>query len=635
MTDDAGQAEDQEPPAVSKDEADAAPPKPPRRLIGPDVDVKRLILVIVICLGGLIYFFWDDVRDVIQPPEIVEPSVPADTLDPEHEVEVKSGALDITFTKIGAAITGLTWTNPQDGHVETLISQDGAANQALAVELPEREKSAGGAFKLVSKTEKDGITTIVFSNDDFGDGLELVKTFRIHSDKPLIELGVEINNIPIGDPINERGYSLRISNAVGLPDELSKDDPLISVRSDQIVDHHPVRRVSGARAWPNEDERKRAGHGGVEGIPVLEWVATANKYFGLIVRPAKPMRGAKMTFTRTAKCAAAVDLHIGPDEAARRLSFHIYAGPKEYDALSDLPGRQQESINYWYFGRPATLLLKLVHDKTVANYGLAIIIVTLIFRVLMWPVTSYNLRAMVNLKLANAKLADVDAREPPRAEDEAKEWLEELLPLKEAGASAPAERRHARTEWLKDQLAADSPPDELRKLIDDTGARVVWLKEMRGEWLKGARVWEKVQSRATIGAFLPMIFLLPILLVLYYTLNAGYEFYRQPLALWITDISSRDPFFVLPVLMGLAMMAQFRTMSENPQNERSWILMPAAFTIIFAFFSAGLVLFWFVDTLAGWLQVALIKRGKKRKEAAPPDAEEADAGQNAPDASTD
>ncbi|MFH1730985.1 MAG: YidC/Oxa1 family membrane protein insertase [Planctomycetota bacterium] len=618
MTDDAGQAEDQGPRAVSEDEAGAPPPKPPWPLVGPDVDVKRLTLIIVICLGGLIYFFWDDVRDVIQPPEIVATSVPADALNPEHEVKVNSGALGVTFSKIGAAITGLTWTNPQDGHAETLISQDGAANRALAVELPGREKSAGGAFKLMSKTERDGITAIVFRNDDFGDGLVLAKTFRIHSDKPLIELDVEINDVPMGDPINERGYGLRISNAVGLPEELSKDDPLISVRSDQIVDHHPVRRVSGTRGWPNEDERKRAGHSGVEGIPTLEWVATASKYFGLIVRPDKPMPGAMMTFTRTGRCAAAVTLLVTPRTATRRVSntFHVYAGPKEYDALSGLPGRQQESINYWYFGRLATVLLKLVHDKTVANYGLAIIIVTLIFRVLMWPVTRYNLRAMVDLKLANAKLADVDAREPPRAEDDAKEWLEELLPLKEAGAARPAERRHARTEWLKDQLAADTPPDELRKLIDDTGARVVWLKEMRGEWLKGARVWEKVQSRATIGAFLPMVILLPILLVLYYTLNAGYEFYRQPLALWITDISSRDPFFVLPVLMGLAMMAQFRTMSENPQSERSWILMPAAFTIIFAFFSAGLVLFWFVDTLAGWLQVALIKRGKKRKEAA-------------------
>ena len=139
-------------------------------------------------------------------------------------------------------------------------------------------------------------------------------------------------------------------------------------------------------------------------------------------------------------------------------------------------------------------------------------------------------------------------------------------------------------------------------------------KVPEGEWLKGARVWEKVQSRATFGAFLPMIILLPILLVLYYTLRAGYEFYRQPLALWITDISTRDPFFLLPVLMGLAMMGQFRAMSDDPKKERSWILMPVAFTVIFAFFSAGLVLFWTVDTLAGWGQLLLIKRGRKPRD---------------------
>ena len=54
-------------------------------------------------------------------------------------------------------------------------------------------------------------------------------------------------------------------------------------------------------------------------------------------------------------------------------------------------------------------------------------------------------------------------------------------------------------------------------------------------------------------------------------------------------------------------------MSEDPVKERSWIIMPVAFAILFAFFSAGLVLFWTVDTLAGWGQLVLIKRAKARR----------------------
>ena len=614
MADDADPAENPESPAPPTSRAPETPAKGLASFVGPDVDVKRLIFVVLLCAGGVVYFFWDDVRDVIKPPEIVAPAVSADALATENEIQVKSGALDIAFNKAGAAITSLTWTHPREGYSENLVSQDGGVpNRALAVELPGRETSSGAPFTLAGKDKKDGVTTLVFQSGDLGDGIRMTKTFRVHSDKPLIDLDVKIAGIPDADAIDDTGYRLRISNAVGLPDDLSKDDPLISVRSDSIVDHHRVRRLTGLRAWPNEDERKRAGGHGGEEMPTLEWVASASKYFALIVRPKKPMKGVEMIFTRTAKCAAAVDLVVAPPRPTTMMSntFHIYAGPKDYDVLEALGGRQQESIDYWWFGREATQLLNIVRDKIGGSYGLAIIIVTIIFRILMWPVTRVNLKAMVNLKLANAKLADVDAREPPRAEDEAREWLEELLPLKEAGSAAPATRGHARTEWLEDQLAADTPPETLRGLIDDKGERVAWLKTMRAEWLKGARVWEKVQSRATIGAFLPMIILLPILLILYYALNAGYEFYRQPLALWISDISSRDPVFLLPILMGLAMMAQFRAMSEDPKKERSWILMPIAFTIIFAFFSAGLVLFWLVDTLAGWGQLVLIKRGKK------------------------
>ena len=627
MADDANNVGEPESPVAPADQTPKTPAKGLASFFGPDVDVKRLLIVTLLCVAGVVYFFWDDVRDVIKPPTIKAPAALAGVADAKNDVTVKAGTLDITFSKIGAVIKLLTWTHPKEEYTETLISQEGGVpNQAFVVDLPGREGAATALFTLASQAEKDGITTLVFGSGDLGDRVSMTKTFRIRADKPLIELTVTISNIRDDDPINSDGYRLRISNAVGLPDELSKDDPLVSVRSDNIVDHHRVRRMSGGHAWPSEDERKRAGHGGVEGVPTLEWVATASRYFALIVRPEQPLKGGAMVFTRTAECAAAVDLILAPPQPATTMSntFHIYAGPKEYGVLEGLPGRQQESIDYWYFGHEITGLLQAVRDKIGGNYGLAIIVVTLILRILMWPVTGINLKSMVKLKLANAKLADVDAREPPRTEDDAEEWLEELLPLKEAGAEPPAERLHARTEWLKDQLAADTPPEELQRLIDDKAARTGWLKAMRAEWLKGARVWEKVQSRATIGAFLPMIILLPILLILYYALNAGYEFYRQPLALWITDISARDPFFILPILMGLAMMAQFRAMSEDPKKEKSWILMPAAFTIIFSFFSAGLVLFWTVDTVAGWGQVALIKRGKKPE--VPDETAEADQG---------
>jgi|GEM_PF-3355734 len=520
----------------------------------PGIDLRRLVLVIAVCVGGLIYFFWDDVRDILKPPEIAAPAIPADALLPENQVDVKAGPLAITFTTVGAAVVNMTWTNPADGHVETLISQD-EPNRAFVVELPGRADFADLPFTLVKQDEKDGVTSLQFASCDLGDGFRLVKTFDIESNAPVIRLEVQFKK---RSTLLENGFVLKVCDAVGVPSELDKDDGLISVRSDTITDHHKVRRVSGVQDWPTKEERLRAGHAGIEAPATLEWVAAADKYFGIIVRPEQELAGAEMTFTRTAKSAAAVRIHVPLTVQLAPARFQIYAGPKNYDALAELPGRVQESINYWYFGRATTLLLKWIHRNTVQNYGVAIVIVTIIFRLLMWPVTRYNLRSLVDIKVANARLAEIDAREPPRSEVQA-----------------------------------------------------------RAAWLKEARVWEDVQRKATVGVFLPMLILLPVLLILYYTLNAGYEFYRQPLGLWIHDISRRDPFFVLPVLMGLAMMGQLRTMSENSAKERSWIFMPLAFTLLFAFFSAGLVLFWLVDTLAGWGQLITIKRGKRR--AVPPE----------------
>jgi len=530
------------------------------------IDVRRLLLLVAIIVGGVVYVFWDDVRDVLRPPDIVPArEVPAAARE-ENLVRVRSGPLEVTFTRIGAAITHMTWTDPADGHVETLVSQKGVPNRALLVELPGREGATDRPFRLVAEPRErregaERFTEVRFVQKGFDDGLEVRKVFRVYGadrppDQAPIELEVALRGVPLGDPLHEQGYTLRIANAVGDPSELGKDDGLISVRSDGITDHHRVRRVSGRETWPTEEERKRAGHGHREGTPTLEWVATATKYFGLIVRPEGELTGAEMTFTRTADTAAAVELHVPPSDVGVRTHtvFGIYAGPKEYGALAALPGRQQEAIDYWYFGRLTTVLLAWLHDRVVANYGVAIVIITILFRLLMWPVTRYHLRSLVDIRLANAKLEAIDAREPPRSETEA-----------------------------------------------------------RAAWLKEARVWENVQRRATIGVFLPMLILLPVLLVLYHTLDAGYEFHREPLLLWITDITKRDPYFVLPVLMGLAMMGQMATMSENRARERSWIVMPAAFTVIFAFFSAGLVLFWLVDTLASWGQLALVRRGRKRE----------------------
>ena len=550
---------------------------------GPQIDIRRLIVTVAIIVLGLGYFFWDQVRDVVSPPTIAPRSAPVDPQMDADVVRVEHGQFDVTFTPLGAAIKELKWVSPEDGHTETLIAPTYEStgethhNRGLLVTLPDSEEWAEQPYELVG----DSVETIDVEGEPVevrglsfrreSDGIALTKTFVVRGDKPLIILSVDIENVGASlavdawEALSEAGaYTLTVSNAVGVPADLGRGDCQVAVRADNIVRHHEVRRLSGVRRWPGDEERKSAVPGPGEGTPTLQWVSNATQYFAVIVIPETPLYDGRMELTRTASAGAAVDIQvplpgpglIGRDRVTQR--FHIYAGPKDYDTLARLPGRPQEAVDYWYFGPAAIRLLTWIYDNVVPNYGVAIILFTIVLRLLMWPVTSYNLRAMVDMKIANARLEDIDAREPPRSEVQA----------------------HA-------------------------------------TWLKEARVWEKVQGRATIGVILPLAILLPVLLILYHTLRVGYVFHREPFLLWINDITRRDPAFILPILMGLGMMGQLRAMSENPQKERMWIFMPIAFTALFAFFSAGLVLFWLTLMWVGWAQLALIRRSGKAGAAHP------------------
>ena len=92
---------------------------------------------------------------------------------------------------------------------------------------------------------------------------------------------------------------------------------------------------------------------------------------------------------------------------------------------------------------------------------------------------------------------------------------------------------------------------------------------------------------------------MPFFLAFYWVLLESVEMRQAPFALWITDLSSRDPYFVLPLIMGAAMFFQQRLNPQvgDPMQVKVMQIMPLIFTAMFAFFPAGLVLYWVTNTL--------------------------------------
>ena len=112
---------------------------------------------------------------------------------------------------------------------------------------------------------------------------------------------------------------------------------------------------------------------------------------------------------------------------------------------------------------------------------------------------------------------------------------------------------------------------------------------------------EKVNPAA---GWLPILIQMPFFFAFYWVLIESVEIRQAPFMLWITDLSSRDPFFVLPLLMGAAMLMQTRLNPAPPDPVQAKVMqiMPVAFTALFAFFPAGLVLYWLTNTGLSILQ---------------------------------
>jgi YidC/Oxa1 family membrane protein insertase len=121
-----------------------------------------------------------------------------------------------------------------------------------------------------------------------------------------------------------------------------------------------------------------------------------------------------------------------------------------------------------------------------------------------------------------------------------------------------------------------------------------------------------------LGGCLPMLIQMPFFIALYYVLIASVHLRHAPWILWVQDLSAPDPYYILPGLMMLAMLMQTRLSPTPPDRTQAIMMyvMPLGFSVFFATFPAGLVLYWFVNILFSIVQQAYIMQkfaGKKLK----------------------
>jgi len=230
-----------------------------------------------------------------------------------------------------------------------------------------------------------------------------------------------------------------------------------------------------------------------------------------------------------------------------QISFWSFMGPKDYSLLKSYGVKLEENIRFGIFkviAKPALEALKFINRYT-HNYGWAIIIITILIKIVFHPLTVKGYRSMNK--------------------------MQELQP------------------YIK----------QLKKTYKDDPGAV--NREMMALYKK-----HKVNP---MGGCLPMLLQIPVFFALYKVLMVAIELRHAPFIFWITDLSAKDPYYITPILMGLSMFIQQKmTPMGDPTQAKMMLLMPIVFTFLFINFPSGLVIYWLVNNLITILEQFLIKK---------------------------
>lgn len=240
-------------------------------------------------------------------------------------------------------------------------------------------------------------------------------------------------------------------------------------------------------------------------------------------------------------------ISVAPGEYGA-FNTRLYVGPKQQNRLSEITTGLDLVTDYGILAvisKPLFWLLNFIHTW-LGNWGWAIIILTVMIKLVFYKLSETSYRSMARMRTVQ-----------PR-----------LLALKERYAGDKQKMNKALMELYKK---------------------------------------EKINP---LGGCLPIAIQIPVFIALYWALLESVELRQAPFMFWIQDLSTKDPYFVLPILMGVTMMAQQKLNPTplDPIQAKVMMILPIVFTGFFAFFPAGLVLYWFVNNLLSIAQQWMITR---------------------------
>ncbi len=281
------------------------------------------------------------------------------------------------------------------------------------------------------------------------------------------------------------------------------------------------------------------------------WVAMLQHYF---VAAWIPPQDAKLHYyTKVVDASRYVIGYLTPERtvaphAQETFTSRLYVGPTQQDRLAAVAPGLELTVDYGYLtflAQPIFWLLQHIHNL-VRNWGWSIILLTVLIKLAFYKLSETSYKSMANMR-----------------------------------------RMQPRLQALKERYGDDRQR----------------LNQAMMDMYKKERI-------NPLGGCLPIVVQIPVFIALYWVLLESVELRHAHFVLWLNDLSSADPYYVLPLLMGVTMLIQQRLNPApmDPIQQKVMMVLPVVFTVFFAFFPSGLVLYWLVNNTLSIAQQWVITR---------------------------
>jgi YidC/Oxa1 family membrane protein insertase len=396
-----------------------------------------------------------------------------------------------------------------------------------------RSLDSGNDVKLVLTSEQGGV--------------KLTKTYTFQRGSYLVDVKHDVTNVS-GTPVAPSLYVQLLRDGGALPG----DSKFYSTFTGPAVytDADKFQKLAFDKIGSSKDSHATKSDDG--------WIAMIQHYFVSAFVP--PEKAPREIFTKKVDNLYAVGniLPLGTIAPGATVSMDtkLYSGPQESETLLKVaPGLDLVKDYGWLtiVAKPIFWLMVQIHTY-LGNWGWTIIVLTIMIKLLFFPLSAASYRSMGKMKLVTPK----------------------MTAIRERHKGDPQKMNQAMMELYKT---------------------------------------EKINP---LGGCLPIVVQIPVFIALYWVLLASVEMRNAPWLGWIHDLASPDPFYILPVLMAVSMFIQTKLnpTPPDPVQAKVMMFMPIIFSVMFFFFPAGLVLYWVVNNILSIAQQWFITRNLQPPKAA-------------------